>query len=384
MGLLAQEYQNRLESIRQAMSEQGIDALLVYSWKRGAVRYVSGYYPGYVANVALVVVPREGDPTLLIRFPFDLARAHRMSWIADIRASGDWAGLARDCKTILSAWGVACGRLGLVGGDASVDEMPHSLHQLLCESLLDAESVPGVAILDRLRLKKSPAERALMARSAQVADAAMQAAVQAFAPGRSEFDVAAAAEGTARAMGAENSLFVIAPAGKQLIGPPEDRRIEPDEMAVLEFAVQVDGYWTQVPRVFHTGVPTPEQREMYGVAHRAYLAGVGAARPGTSVADVAKAELGVLEKAGWLSWLEYDLGHGDGLDHPEIPAITPTSEARVEAGMALCIHPGLDKPGVGGVFVGGTVLIEEDRTTPLHRFPATLTEGIGRSQGAGA
>ena len=384
MGLPAQEYQNRVGSVRQAMSEQGIDALLVYSWKRGAVRYVSGYYPGYVANVALVVVPREGNPTLLVRFPFDLARARRMSWIADVRGSGDWAGLAHDCRTILSDWGVACGRLGLVGGDTNVDEMPHSFHQLLRESLPDAEFVPAVAMLDRLRLKKSPAERVLMVRSALVADAAMQAAAQAFAPGRSEFEVAAAAEGTARAMGAEDSLFVIAPAGKELIGPPEDRRIEPDEMAVLEFAVQVDGYWTQVPRVFHAGVPTPEQCEMYEVAYRAYLVGVDAARPGTAVADVAKAELGALERAGWLSWLESVLGLGAGLDHPEIPAITPTSEACVEAGMALCIHPGLDKPGVGGVFVGGTVLIEEDRTTPLHRFPATLAEGIVRSQGASA
>jgi Xaa-Pro dipeptidase len=90
------------------------------------------------------------------------------------------------------------------------------------------------------------------------------------------------------------------------------------------------------------------------------------------VGDIARAELTVLEEAGWLQWHEYDLGHGDGLDHPEVPAITPTSDMDIEPGMVLCIHPGLRKPGVGGVFVGGTVLVGEEETTPLHHVPATL------------
>jgi len=205
-----------------------------------------------------------------------------------------------------------------------------------------------------------------------VADAALAAAARAAQPGRSEHEVVAVAEAEARALGAEETLSVIAPAALELVGPPESRTMGEEEMLVMEIAVQVGGYYTQVPGVFHTGTPTSEQREMYEVAYQGYLAGIQAARPGNTVGDVARAELTALEDADWLDWHEYDLGHGDGLDHPEVPAITPASDMPVEEGMVLCIHPGLRKPGVGGVFVGGTVLVGEEEAIPLHDVHPTL------------
>lgn len=370
--LTTDEYEGRLQWIRQAMGEQELDALLVYSWKRAQVRYVSGYHPNYVANVAMVVVPPRGKPTLLIRFPFDLGGARKMSWMDDIRASGDWAGFVRDCKVILAEHDAVHGRVGLISGDFVVNEMPYTLYQHLADALPQAEFVPALSIFEKARLRKNPTERALMEYSAKVADAAVEVAAETLAPGRSEYEVAAAAEGTARALGAEDFLCVIAPGSEELVGPPEDRPIGPEEIVVLEFAAQVGGYWTQVARVFHTGTPTTEQREMYEVAYQGYLAGVEAARPGNTVADVAGGELAVLEEAGCLEWREYDLGHGDGLDHPEVPAITPTSGMPIEPGMILCIHPGLRKQGVGGGFVGGTVLVGEGKTVPLHQIPEAL------------
>jgi Xaa-Pro aminopeptidase len=366
------EYEERLGLIQREMAHLGIDALLIYSWKRGQVRYVSGYKPNYVANVAMVVIPSSGEPTLLIRFPFDMERARKMSWLADIRASGDFPGLARDCQTVLRERSGEIDRIGLVSGDFVVDEMPHSLYEMLKAALPESEFLPALSIFEKARLRKSPAEAELTRASARVADAALAAAAKMARTGRSEHEVVAAAEAQARALGAEEILSVIAPAASELVGPPESRVIGEDEMLVVEFAVQVEGYYSQVPGVFHTGTPTVEQREMYQVAYQGYLAGLKTARPGQTVGDIAKAELAALDDAGWLEWHEYDLGHGDGLDHPEAPAITPASDMPVEPGMVLCIHPGLRKPGVGGVFVGGTVLVGDKETTPLHSVSSTL------------
>jgi Xaa-Pro aminopeptidase len=129
-GISVAEYEERLRLVRQEMTKLELDALLVYSWKRGQVRYISGYKPDYVANVAMVVVPLSGMPTLLIRFPFDLERARKMSWFDDIRASGDFAGLARDCVAVLRERGANLHRIGLVTGDFVVDEMPRSLYEM--------------------------------------------------------------------------------------------------------------------------------------------------------------------------------------------------------------------------------------------------------------
>jgi Xaa-Pro dipeptidase len=371
-GISSAEYQARLETLRRTMVQRDLDALLVYSWKRGQVRYLSGYKPNYVANVAIVVAPLVGEPSLLIRISFDLERASKMSWLEDIRGSGDLAGLVRDCRTVLQEMGGRPGRLGLVSGDSVVDELPHSLHEMLRAALPEWEFVAASDLVEQARMCKSPAEADLVRRSAQVADAALAAARAAARPGRSEYEVISAAESTARIVGAEDILSVIAPAAWELIGPPEPRQLGADEMLVVEFAVQVDGYFSQVPGVSHTGTPTAEQRAMYAAAYRGYVAGLQAARPGNTVGDVARAELSALEEAGWLEWHAYDLGHGDGLDHPEVPAITPASTIPLEAGMVLCIHPGLRKPGIGGVFVGGTALLEPGGAVPLHAVPPDL------------
>lgn len=368
----AAEYGKRLNFVRHEMAQQGLEALLVYSWKRGQVRYLTGYKPNYVANVAMLVVPPVGEPTLLIRFPFDLERAHRMSWLSDIRASGDLPGLVRDCQSVLRQGSSGLSRIGLVSGDFVVDEMPHSLYEMLGQAFPTSEFVSARSLFERARLHKSPAEAQLIRESAQVADAALAAAARDVQAGRTEYEVVAAAEAKARALGAEDILSVIAPAASELVGPPRLRIIGQAEMLVAEFAVQVKGYFTQVAGVFHTGTPSAEQKEMYDVAFRGYLAGLQAACPGNTIGDVARAELTVLEEAGWIEWHEYDLGHGDGLDHPEVPAITPATDLPVEPGMVLCIHPGLRKPGVGGVFVGGTVLVGEKDALPLHNIPPTL------------
>lgn len=52
-----------------------------------------------------------------------------------------------------------------------------------------------------------------------------------------EHKVVAAAEATARALGAEEILSVIAPAASELVGPPEARRMDDEEILVAEFAV---------------------------------------------------------------------------------------------------------------------------------------------------
>ena len=102
MGLFEEKhFKTRLEKIRTAMQVETLDGLLVYSWKRGQVRYVSGYHPNYVANVAVVVIPVSARPAMWIRFAFDLERAQKQSWIEEIFASGNMNRLALDTATAI-------------------------------------------------------------------------------------------------------------------------------------------------------------------------------------------------------------------------------------------------------------------------------------------
>lgn len=373
MDVLRGEYVSRLERIRVAMANEGLDALLVYSWKRGQVRYVSGYTPNYVANVAMLVVTLQGDPTMFIRFPFDLGRARDKCWFSDVRASGDVAAIGRDTASRLRELRLDRSRIGLASGDRVMDELPYTLYQQLRDDLPDAVFSDARAMMMGLRLIKSPAEIALLKRSANLADAAMAAAGEALRPWVSEYAVVAAAESAARAGGADGYLVVISGQGKSdLIGPPEDKAIQPKRMVIIEAGVQVGGYWTQVARVFVAGEPTAEQQAIYRAVHSAYRAAAAIAYPGKPLAEIAQAAHSVLDTAGYAGYVEQDMGHGIGLDLPEPPHIGLGVTDTAKVGMVLVIHPAVRVPGAGGAFVGGTVLVGEEGPMPLHNIPERL------------
>jgi Xaa-Pro aminopeptidase len=352
------------------MAGEGLDALLVYSWKRGQVRYLSGYHPNYVANLAMVVLPREGTAALRIRFPFDLERARRESWIQDVAASGSPLQMIYDAAEILRQRGLDGGRVGLAAGDHVIEELPYSLHAALKQALPRTTLVEAAQLLSRARRLKSRAEFDLLRASARLADRGAEAAFNAIEPGCSEYEVVSAAEGAMRRLGAEAHLVVISSKGvTELVGPPEAKPIKAGDNVILEVAVQRSGYTTQVARVFYAGGPSGAQLEIYQAAHRAYLAAVAACRPGGTCAGIAATIRGVLGQRGLGDFLEQDMGHGIGLDLPEPPRIESGDHTPVEAGMALVIHPAVRVPGVGGAFLGGTVLVHPSGPEPIHTIP---------------
>jgi Xaa-Pro dipeptidase len=374
MTIARDEYAGRLTQIERAMAQRGLDALLVYSWKRGQVRYVSGYAPNYIANVAMVVIPPGEAPTMFIRFPFDLERARAMCWFDDVQASGDVGRVGRDTVARVRELGLERGHIGLVGGDGVMDELPCTLYQQLRDELPDVMFSDARALTMEFRLIKSPAEFALLKRSAGVADAAVAAAEEAVAPGVDEYALVSAAEATARAAGAEDYLVAVASRGtQQLIGPPRDQAIGREAVVIIEVAVQVGGYWAQVARTFMVGKPTAGQRAIYEAAYRAYMAAVDAACPGKALGTVGQAAYAVLEAAGYADTVEHDIGHGIGLDLPEPPSVELGAELPIQEGMVVVLHPSVRVPGVGGAFVGGTVLITRDGPVAIHEIPEELT-----------
>lgn len=371
-----EEYQRRLNLIQARMAEQELGALLIYSWKRGQVRYLTGYTPNYVANVAAVILPADGNPVMFIRFPFDLERARRLCWFEDVRASGDVSGIGRDVTRHLLQSRLDSGtRIGLATGDGVMDELPYTLHHQITAALPGITWVDARDLVMGVRLIKSPAEFAALRHSAQVADAAVEAARSVIKPGTEEFVVAAAVESAARSRHATTWLTAIAGrASRNLIGPPGAENLPGDDMTIVEFAVEVEGYWTQVAQTFAPGQPTTQQKDIYCAVHNAYQAEVNVCQPGAALGDIARAAEDSFAARGFGGYSEHDYGHGIGLDLPEPPRIGVDDTTTVQAGMVIVLHPALRVPGIGGAFIGGTVLVHPDHTEEIHTIPAELPE----------
>ena len=369
MTIGVDEYMRRAQRLRGEMASRGLDALLFYGWKRGQIPYISGYYPNYIANVAMVLLPQEGEPAMLIRFPFDLERARTASWITDIRASGNVLNMAKHCAETCLKKNLTTGRIGLVTGDNVMDEMPRSLHAALQSEMHQVTWLEAGDLLQNARLIKSPAEFEALRHSAQLADYGARAACKAIQPGCSEYEIVAAAEAEMRRRGADAYLVVIASKGvTELIGPPEHKTLEVGDNVIFEIAVQVHGYWTQTAQVFYVGGPSSDQTKIYRDTYLAYKTAVETVRPGVFCSEVAQAIEASLMQAGYSDGIEQDFGHGIGVDLPEPPHIEMKDNTVIQEGMVLVIHPAVRKLGTGGAFIGGTVLVHADSTEPLHEI----------------
>src|SRR5262249_35011061 len=90
-GITRDEYRARLDRVRSAMSEVGLDALVAYANRThpGHVRYLSGYETCLGIHDSAVCVVTAGRAALLTNASFD--RPQTRTWLEEVVVTGDYA-----------------------------------------------------------------------------------------------------------------------------------------------------------------------------------------------------------------------------------------------------------------------------------------------------
>ena len=81
-------------------------------------------------------MPTGEDPSLLIKFGFDMPRARNLSWVEDIRPGGSENAVCwlHEFAEIVKKKGLEGARLGWVASDDTVDEMSAALFDAMREA----------------------------------------------------------------------------------------------------------------------------------------------------------------------------------------------------------------------------------------------------------
>ncbi len=114
------------------------------------------------------------------------------------------------------------------------------------------------ATVEKLRRVKDEAELAAIAAASELADEVWRWSLERGLAGRSERDVARAAEARIRELGAEPSFPAIVAAGPNGALPhaePGEREIGRGELVVFDMGAKLDGYCSDGTRTFATGEP---------------------------------------------------------------------------------------------------------------------------------
>jgi len=263
------------------------------------------------------------------------------------------------------------GRVGFEDDHVSVRTL-----RRLEEKLADGvEAVPAGGKVEKLRRVKDAGELSSIAAAAELADDIWRWSLERGLVGRSEREVARAAEARMRELGADPSFPAIVAAGPNGSLPhaePGGREIGRGELVVFDMGAKLDGYCSDGTRTFATGEPGEEARAVYEVVREAQAAALEAVVSGIPGKEVDAVARKIIDEAGHGDRFGHGLGHGVGLEVHEGPGVSHRSEDVLGAGEVVTIEPGIYLPGKLGVRIEDLVIVTEEGSRNLSGLPKEM------------
>lgn len=209
-----------------------------------------------------------------------------------------------------------------------------------------------------LRGIKQSDEIACVARAAEAASQGIAEAMKSCEPGMYEFQVAAIARYVHDAMGANGDAYgAIVGVGRNgcvLHYMANTKRIDADDLIVMDYAPMVANYCADVTRTFPAnGKFSPEQRKLVQDLHEIQQKLVAMVKPGVAMGELESESVRLLSERGYRS--VHGMSHHVGL------AVHDVGGHVLEPGMIITVEPGayLDKQGMG-CRIEDTVLVTSD------------------------
>lgn len=372
------EFDARRDRLLIEMTEKKLDAILLFAQE--SMYWLTGYDTFGFCFFQSLVVKADGSMVLLTRSA-DLRQAKHTSILDNVVlwTDRDNANPALDLRNLLND-------LGLLGCRIGVEYDTHGLTayngRRLDEQLATfGQIVDASGIVSRLRLFKSPAEIAKVEKAAELADAALDAALPLIIAGGDEADILAAMQGTIFAGGGDY------PANEFIIGSGPDallcrykagrRKLTKNDQLTLEWAGVFHHYHAAMMRTVLTGKASKRHQELFEAARDALLAVEKVMTPGNTFGDVFDAHAKTLEAHGLtkhrLNACGYSLGARFTPSWMDMPMFYQGNPEPIAPNMSLFAHMIImDSETETAMTLGRTYLTTEAQPKPLSRHDLDL------------
>ncbi len=403
MRITKEAIKKRVEKIRKVMSDQKLEALVIYSGPTSVlygtatsanVKYLTNWADR--SSPSLFILPLNADPVLFVTTPFAvgaLKEKHDL-WFDDVRSESNMSLWGNSAIGILEDRDIPKGTVGLVG----LSEMPTPIY-LGLTSLNDHrwkfEQTDKMMAL--ARVVKEPEEIEIHRQAAKIADSVLYTMLNgARQPEKWAWQLLVDGEYTGRQMGAEPSTGWIS------TGPTADypsferwdslRKIEPGDRINGGTYIVYEGYWGHSIRMGIKGKPSSTLQDYFKVILQTQEEGIKNLIPGKPLANVYRAMRKIIDEHCPVDHKEdkfrFRPGHGLGLEYSE-PIVTDAfpqpylwsvnkgvedDQVLVQKGMVLELHPNFGVPGVGMICFGDMLLVGDSGPEILTKFPRELYE----------
>jgi Xaa-Pro dipeptidase len=254
----------------------------------------------------------------------------------------------------------------------------------LIDALPNARVADCFGVVESVRLVKSAAEIEMIRRAAALTDKGVAAGFAAIAPGRKDYDVAAAIMAAMYGAGSELSCWGPIVAAGYRAGLAHSahngKELEAGESVFLELTGQHRRYAAPLMRTAVIGKASPEQRRLADASAAAVGAILETAKAGTPARVVAEAGLKHIAPVEQGIVFHHNFGYPVGLAYPPTWIETlgfflrVNNAAPLAAGMVFHLPMSLRIAGRLGICLSHTMLVTASGGVSLTQSPASLAE----------
>lgn len=366
------EFEQRLEKAQRLMSKKDLDVVLFCT--EAEVRYFTGFLTQFWQSPTrpwFLCLPCEGNPVAVI--PEIGADCMERTWIEDIRTwssphpDDDGVSLLQETLEELSG---GSKKIGLPMGTESTLRMPFQDFMILQERLKGYELNDATPLIQKLRMVKSELEIEKVSHVCQLVSNVFETLPEWLMEEQTEIDVFRRFKIECLKEGVDDVSYLVGGAGlggySDIISPPKDKKLIPGDVLILDTGCTFDGYFCDFDRNYALQKADDDVRNAYRVVYQATDAGLEAAVPGNTAADVFRAMNRVLETNGAKGGQVGRMGHGLGMQLTEWPSNAVFDNTVLESGMVLTLEPGMQ-------FGKNKLMVHEENLVIREEGPQLLT-----------
>ncbi|RIY03461.1 aminopeptidase P family protein [Aureimonas flava] len=339
------ERMERVERLRAGLDAQGLAGLLLGS--TASLRYFTGLVWHGSERFCGALVTRD---RLLYLVPgFECSRVETLPRLpGDIVPWQEEEDPAQHVADLLGATGLL----------ALDDQLPLFQFHRLARALGAERLRDGGPVVSALRMRKSPAEIALIRHAMGITLGIHEDVRAMMRPGVRASDVVATIDAEHRRLGADDgSTFAIVSFGAATAlphGADGEQTLADGDVILVDTGCRLDGYHSDLTRTYVLGTPSPEVERIWWIEREAQDAVFAAARIGASCGTLDEAARAVLARHGFgpdyrLPGLPHRAGHGLGLEIHEAPYLVRGADTPLETGMCFSVEPMIVMPDRFGI-----------------------------------
>jgi len=349
---------NRLQKLRQLLSEEEIEAILV---SHPDNRYYLSGFDG--SSGYLLITPQNAILATDFRYVEQAKRQAPDYEITRISNDvGDWfPNLVADLNLR---------RLGFEAESITFAEY-RQLTGALSKANLNLKLAPVNGVVESLRAVKEAEEIELITKAVDISDSAFEYILEVIHMGMSEKDVAWEIEKFIREKGSEVIPFdIIVASGPNSALPhakPSPRIINSGEPVVIDVGARCGGYCSDLSRSICLDAPDNTFNKIYDTVLGAQLAAIAIISEGMTGENADSVARTIIEQVGYGEAFGHGLGHGIGLALHEPPRLGAKSSEHLVDGMVFTIEPGIYVTGWGGVRIEDVVVMENGKPRVISK-----------------